>query len=718
MLTFFNRAAMLNHLYRYMVCQEVDSGPFRFPAELPVAFFPGTFDPFSVGHKRIVKEIRACGFEVYLAVDEFSWSKNTLAKRLRRQIVGMSVADLWDTYLFPDEIPVNIAMPEDLAMLQGLFAGRELYLVAGSDVIRNASAYRSTAPGSAAEYNHVVFCRDGTGQEPGKTPLEQIIRGKLRLMTLPEFFDTVSSTRIREYVDKNLDISMLVDPVVQTFIYERGLYVHSPEMKNVLTPQALFYRRYRSGSLEAPAALNRALCRTAKPLAVTLCARPDTLIGWAMGHTLQSSDLFEALQSLEAAAYVRRHASGRILMIDQVFSDYDGMPQAEACRLLLNELLARSLECDHTYAICRCTPRQEALRAALGQLGFVPVEGQENLYYVDMRAPIMLLQDVLLRIKKPHHDDPEVQQVVARTRPRLRLALTQMFPGELVLCFDSEQLNQALMERVQQLNGVPEQAAGSGRRLGPYMCVPYGKILADEIVPHTVTKTLHVEKAFRADMSGFDIVEYPGHSPLKTQVRTLKSFRRPVILVDDLLHKGYRIEKLDKIFKEEDLKINKLIVAIMSGYGEDLMRVQNRQVDCEYFIPNLHYWMTESLLYPFIGGDSIGGRMRREHLLPSINLILPYIFPRFLSDAPEQAIRALSGVALRNACEILKVLERRHQKTFNTALSIQRLGEALQRPRLPDKGACMRYDLSMPASVYLEDDLAQLERMFRKGGSQ
>lgn len=40
-----------------------------------------------------MQEIRALGYEVYLAVDEFSWSKRTLARLLRRRIVNMSVAD-------------------------------------------------------------------------------------------------------------------------------------------------------------------------------------------------------------------------------------------------------------------------------------------------------------------------------------------------------------------------------------------------------------------------------------------------------------------------------------------------------------------------------------------------------------------------------------------------------------------------------------------------
>jgi cytidyltransferase-like protein len=106
MLAFFNEAAMLNHLYRFITQCET-AGGFAFDALKPVAFFPGTFDPFSAGHKRIVEEIRAHGFEVYLAVDEFSWSKRTLAKLLRRQIVSMSAANLPDVYVFPDDIPLT-----------------------------------------------------------------------------------------------------------------------------------------------------------------------------------------------------------------------------------------------------------------------------------------------------------------------------------------------------------------------------------------------------------------------------------------------------------------------------------------------------------------------------------------------------------------------------------------------------------------------------------
>ena len=157
----------------------------------------------------------------------------------------------------------------------------------------------------------------------------------------------------------------------------------------------------------------------------------------------------------------------------------------------------------------------------------------------------------------------------------------------------------------------------------------------------------------------------------------------------------------------------RIVVAVMSGYGRDLMRVQGRCAECEYFIPNLHYWVTESLLYPFIGGDSVAGRKQKERMLPSVNMILPYVYPGYFFDVTEQSIRGLSKTALENAMQILRALEREHQRVFSAALTIRRLGEALTQPRLPDKGDCMNFDFSLPASSYLEEDLSRLDRICR-----
>ncbi len=713
-LTFFTQASLLNCLYRFLVRCQVELGPFPYGAPRPAAFFPGTFDPFSLGHKRIVEEIRALGFDVYLAIDEFSWSKRTLAKLQRRQIASMSTADQLDVYLFPDDVPVNIAMPDDLKKLAALFPGRELYLVAGSDVIRNASAYRDLSPGSAADYNHVIFCRD-QAEDPSLPPIASIIRGKLKLLSLPAYYETVSSTRIREYVDKNMDISMLVDPIVQSYIYGNSFYLRAPQFKNVLTPQELRYE-WREGIPDELAgqtiSLRARLPEGAELYTVLLRSRGSgKLHGWAVGHTVRAAGLYDALGDLELADYVRRHTSGRILMVDAA---RDTGKNPDTCRALVGELLARSLLSDHTYALYRRAGTADPLWPLLPELGFRPAPDEPGVLAVDMRTPLAFIQDVYLRIKEPHSGDSAVRAAVAATRPKMRRALARLFPGRLVLSFDAEMLNQALLTKVQSCNGVLNEPAGQ-RRLGPYMCVPYGKILSGEIVPNTVTKTLHADKVYHEDMSRFSILEHPGYSTLQNQARTIKSFRRPVLLVDDILHKGYRIEKLDPIFREEDVAIDRIIVGILSGRGRDLMQRQGRRVECEYFIPNLSYWFTESLLYPFLGGDSTEGQRRDEGLLASVNLILPYEYPEYLKGAAERDVRRLSLTALENARAILRALERCHQAAFSTALTVRRLAEALYVPRIPDKGPHMQYNRTVTPSVCVDDDIAELRRICQSG---
>ncbi|MDO4568198.1 MAG: hypothetical protein Q4B99_04475 [Clostridia bacterium] len=376
-LVFFNQAAMLNCLYRFMTQCEVQCGGFDFEPPRPVAFFPGTFDPFSRGHKRIVEEIRQLGFDVYLAVDEFSWSKRTLAHLLRRQIVCISTADFTDVFLFPDDMPVNLANPADICRLQALFPGRELYIVAGSDVIRNASAYSSGATDGAAKCNHIVFTRDEDEASPASAPLSETIRGKLITLALPAYYESVSSSRIREYIDKGLDISMLIDPVAQEFIYSRGLYLRSEQLKRVTSPDELRFE---------PADGGRAI----------ITRKGEEQVGRASAVTLSPSELYDALGDLAAAERVRLAVSGKLLFINRVELAGDDF---EERLLLVSELLARSLAEGHTYALCRCRDDHE-LRDTLAELGFAPIEGTDVLC-TDMRLPSALTLDVLERVK-PH----------------------------------------------------------------------------------------------------------------------------------------------------------------------------------------------------------------------------------------------------------------------------------------------------------------------------
>ena len=255
LLDFYSDSAVLNHIYRYLSYKELGKTPFKFKKHKKVAFYPGTFDPFSLGHKAVACQIRDMGFDVYLAIDEFSWSKHTQPRLLRRRIMNMSVADEEGIYPFPDDISVNIANPDDLYVLKKLFRDKELYIAVGTDVIRNASAYRKDPePDSIHTINHIAFERE-TDENPQSEEMEneneKKIQGEVIHLKLDKFYEDISSSRIRENVDMHRDISNLIDPVAQNFIYDKGLYLREPAYKHVLEAREIGMGSFKSRGVES-----------------------------------------------------------------------------------------------------------------------------------------------------------------------------------------------------------------------------------------------------------------------------------------------------------------------------------------------------------------------------------------------------------------------------------------------------------------------------------
>jgi len=717
-LTFFYRASALSHIYRFLSLYRLDHGVLSFTAPKKIAFFPGTFDPFTLSHKGIVRAIRDMGFEVYLAVDEFSWSKKAQPHLVRRQIVSMSVAGDFHVHLFPDDIPVNIANPGDLRRLWELFPKQEVYLVVGSDVVANASSYKAPdSPWSIHSMNHVIFRRAGE-----KLPNLSAITGDIIQLQLPPHLEDISSTRIRENVDLNRDISNFIDPVIQDFIYQNGLYLRDTQNKAVLSRGDIHFQWADQPTPELIGeaisihpgldSLRHAIVRDGDQLLLLRDTdHPDRLYGWVSYRTLTSAQLFSALKDPELAQRIRLQSAGTVLLITAIHTAAEHRSQAPA-QLLLSELLARCVEVDCAYALYlphsgTCDPDTADL---LCRQGFLPAEGTTILYQVDMHAPTVLIQNLETTIQEPLARNRRVLKTIRRNHERMQRAMTGLYPGNLVLTLSSDVIHHRLLEKITAINGVPSKPT-QPRQLGEYMCVPFGKLLRSKVVPNTVTKTLHTDKVYEPDLTTNTIEAFLHYSPIPSQIRTIKSFNRPVILVDDLMHPGNRIRTLDPLFRQENVPIKTVLVGVLSGYGRDLMQVQGRPVDSVYFVPRLRQWFVESTLYPFIGGNTV----RRPAapvpgLLPGINHILPYASPTFRGECSEQAIFHLSRCCLENARDLMLVLEAEYRTLYARNLTLSRLPEAVILPLCPDKGACMSYDPNLAASVYLENDLELLMR--------
>jgi len=162
----------------------------------------------------------------------------------------------------------------------------------------------------------------------------------------------------------------------------------------------------------------------------------------------------------------------------------------------------------------------------------------------------------------------------------------------------------------------------------------------------------------------------------------------------------------------EGVPIKKVLVGIMSGRGKAILENQNIEVDSAYFIPRLKVWFNESLMYPFLGGDTLWrGIVPRRNIIPSINQILPYTSPNYISGSTMKSTYDLSEVCIENAIEILKVLEEEYQYLHENSLTLAHLGEVLVSPRFPDRGEKISYDMSQKSSDYLKNDLEQLRRL-------
>ena len=723
---FCNNAAALRGIYRFISEYIAEVGPFGLESMKKAALFPGTFDPFSLGHKAIACTIRDMGYEVYLALDEFSWSKKTLPHMLRREILSMSIAAETDMYIFPDNIPVNIANPYDLGRLRDLFDDRELYIAVGSDVIRNASGYKAKPQkNSIHTFNHIVFAREARQTEQ-MSEAAYPVRGKVIDLTLEKFYEDISSTRIRENIDLGRDISTLLDPVVQNYIYENNFYIRQPAYKHELQARDLHISDYEHRNCTAVRELRDELIARGydydslissveRPRVRTLYIERSSRSGgkvcaFASGRRIDRKDLLFEFGDPEITRHIRRNASGTIGIISAFYfgrnRDISNLGQ-----ILLTEILTDMLAKDYGYVIYHPADQAGMSQNVLDVLrrqGFVNISSDHDnpVYAADMTSPIVIFRDVETVIKAPLNKNPRVLRAMDDAHNNLLKTFCELYPGKLILSFNTSAVYSKIMDMVAGENNVSVIPDPKKRR-GPYMAVPFGKALSDVVVPNTVTKALRTEKFISESVSDFSIREAPGYAGLEEQVRTLKSFNRDVILIDDLLHSGQRMKRIDPILRDNNVNVRKVIVGLLTGNARDEMTISRRAVDGAYFIPVITMWLNERDCYPFIGGDSFGSGAGNA----SINIIMPYTSYSFVGSRNSEAAYRYSMTCLENARDIMKALEQEYQSEFEKQLTLGRLGAVITNPRRPDYGDGLLYDENAAPSVYIESDIKRARRL-------
>lgn len=724
---FYNNAASLNHIYQFLSEYQHTYGFVIKEEQEKIAFFPGTFDPFSLSHKNIAIEIRNLGFKVYLAVDEFSWSKRTEPHVFRRNIINMSISNEKDIYIFPDDIPINISNPKDLKTLKNIFLNKSVSIVVGSDVLTNASAYKIENP--ILDFPHIIFERKSSlSENSDEKDLEESInniRGDVIRLTLPPQYEDISSTQIRNSIDSNRDISKLIDPLAQSYIYDYGLYLREPQYKTLFSSKDLkaqLFNRIEDNLLEKIKEtfpnidINHLLSFKNKAnykFLVLKDVKKDEILGFSSFYWLRQKSIYREFQNSDITEYLRENIKGRIILIPGIYTVENNENLVE---ILLNEVLSVAITSDYTVALyinSNCNEKDPTIEEQLVLQGFIKTNLKYNenpLFIVDMNKPCTLNLDLISMIKPPYNENPKILDAIRYARNKLKREISNLYPGELLLTFNKDMIYSKLIQNICDSNGVSIYQSQQ-RNLGPNMCVPFGSILNSSIIPNTVTKTMHTEKIFDTSINDFTIKSFPFYLSLQEQAKVLKSFNRPVILVDDLLHKGYRLNVIEPVLREAGVKIEKIIVAILTGRGEEIGISKGIDLDSAYFVPNLKVWFNESSQYPFIGGDMVGSHTLQTSSIPSINMILPYVSPTFIKNTKNESIYKLSVTCLKNSINIFKAIEEVYHNKNEKSLNLKNLGEVFNSPRHPDTNQMIFLNKYSKPSEAIEVDLAYLKRL-------
>ncbi|MFZ5351176.1 MAG: cytidyltransferase, partial [Bacillota bacterium] len=731
-LQFLSNSSTFNHIYRFINEYKLNIGEIRIEKADKIAIYNGIFDPFTVYHKEIARQIRDMGFEVHLSVDEFAWERRSMPNLIRRSIINMSIADEFNMYLFPEDFPLNTDNSRDVQRLLKAFPGCEVYIVL--DSVELLSGCRRLIKKNIDGLCYILLDRKSphifTDEDNKLNKLLHGVGDKVLKLQLLEIGKLHEEESVQQESAEKVNALTDVDPLARRFIKEFGMYKAEPLLKSQIKSISLeseVLEKYDSEAVRAilssfgisRASFERLERLAARPgsklLLLQSIKRGNVVLGFSVFHKLNSGEVYDEFGSIEAANYIYDNASGNIVLIDGIFirenTGYHKLDQ-----MVLTETLSYCLANEYEYCIY-CDKTEAGVSASfmelLGNFGFMRINAEgcdKVIFAVDMSSPCTLYMDIRNVLKEPYRSSDIMQKVIGDTRKSLMKALVELYPGKLVLSFDRGMLYDNLVKKICGVNQVSTQA-GDGK-LGSKLCVPYGNILHKYIVPNTITKSLHTEKYFEPGLRQYSIGAFPYYLDLETQFKMVSSFNKPIILVDDLLNKGYRLKALEPMLSNQKIRVEKVIVGILSNRGKDLANIMGLEVDCAYYIPKLKAWFNESDMYPFIGGDAVWrGIYPKRNLLPSVNLILPYAYPTFLTGTTKEAVYNLSITALENSYRILCALEDEYQRYNERMLTLALLGDVLTIPRCPDHGEDMEYNISLNPSHYLKNDIEVLKRI-------
>lgn len=721
----FIRSVGLHYIYHFITDYIHENKVMIFDESRDVAVYMGTFDPFSLGQKLAVEAANDKGFDVYVGISEFQWKRRTQPSKMRKAVVEMSLASRLSVFTLPQSNPINLSLEAGCKQLKEMFKGRNVHLIIGEEALLHMPEY-DEENNAVYDFAHIVFKRQHISHGyRGK----QMIEEKLTWMTsyetclLPDAYDRIDADRIRMNIDKNYDPYDVIDDMASQYIKAHKMYRNEPQYKSVVPISDMSIRVLPLKKVKALDTLcenfdldkhqvTQLMGSTRYPermMMQIIEASSNRVLGFSIYALGKPKNLFPDIRNVAILKQLETLACEKLLIIDvMVMKEHQKFHALD--QIILTETLMFSIKHQCTYALYSCEHKlSEPLLQVIKNSGFLdyPCDyTNQHLMAVNMTNPIVLNLDGTTRMKADYRSNEHIRGVIKKVRKHLQQSICKLYPGHLVVSFDRSMMYNHLIRLISFYNDVSIE---NDNTLGQHIVVPYGDIFKRWLLPNGITKAFHTERYYDETFLKYHVKAYPGYLSIENQTKVLKAFDKPVILIDDLIDKGHRLMAIYNQLDEKNISVERVISGILSSRGEALLASKGLNVASAYYFPSFKVWFNESDLYPFIGGDSVENQNEKGH--NSINLMLPFVYPKYIKDSNREAIYQLAVTCFENAIEIIEAVERTYMQHNNRTLSIERLKEVMITPRIPFIGEHVEAVVSDVPSKFLKHQMNHLMKL-------
>ncbi|MGE5236176.1 MAG: adenylyltransferase/cytidyltransferase family protein [Acidobacteriota bacterium] len=710
-------ASALNHMDRAM---SQSGRRLRFPKRPPVAFLPGTFDPFTRAHADVVTRVLAQVDEVLVQVDDYSWRKHTQPRQVRKELAWMALASIPEAFEAPFEPPVNLANPDSVRQLVRRLGRREVWIVVGTDVLEGASAYRD--PESPIwDLAHLVVVRENHSSQGWQDKLGRF-RGRVQVVNVPPRAKAISSTTLREALDSGDDLELLCDPLVGRTLLERRLYVNYPSTKDQVRPPRYSLRIYRSWERVPPGLSNFVQISSLPPAArwagrrFEVCAvvardggAPLAAVSW---REVTAAALPVELNDPALAVLPERRLIGPGALVDTFAAGGDGA-EPGGYGTLLSRVMARWLDAGLLFALAAVPARDDGpLWRALQEYGACwlsdrPDSQQDSLRWAAVRLsdPLVLVWDLEQALQPPYAAEQAVVDAIAESRRALARYFADRAPGNGMLHLFERETKRVVVEWAR------ERLADQGRKRN-WVVLGLGRQFHRDIVGECPTLAIDLERFLT--WQGYEGGVHPavGSPPLELQLHTAKELGRDALLLAPFLDSEEPVLRVQAAARAAGVVLREVLVGVTSASVHAALHLQGILHHCGAVLPRWQGVIRESALMPYLGGWSILGRHPLEigSLRPSLNDCLPYHHPHPLG-LDDAAALDFSRLVLDHSCRLLRRLEEIFRSREGRLLGLLDLAAVVRTPRCPPFPQGFVPPRGRVPSELLSEDLEALARL-------